>query len=77
MLESKTDSAVQENPSKIPALPPNLGCYDYYNLNRVHRSLDGAPPARRAGGFPSPPAALAHYNWRPYCRGLFQMPLAA
>jgi transposase InsO family protein len=50
---------------------------DYYNLHRVHRALDGTPPARRADGLTAPPAALAHYNWRPYCRGLFQIPLAA
>ena len=48
----------------------------YYNLHRVHRALDGAPPAQRAGGVAAPPAALAHYHWQQHCRGLFQTPLA-
>jgi transposase InsO family protein len=50
---------------------------DYYNLHRVHRALDGTPPARRADGSTPPPAALAHYNWQQHCRGLFQIPIAA
>ena len=50
---------------------------DYYNLHRVHRALDGTPPARRADGSTAPPAALAHYNWQQHCRGLFQIPIAA
>ena len=50
---------------------------NYYNAHRVHRSLAGDTPARRAGA-PSPaPAALDHYAWRPHCRGLFQTPIAA
>jgi transposase InsO family protein len=50
---------------------------DYYNLHRVHRALDGTPPARRADGSTAPPAALAHYHWQQHCRGLFQIPIAA
>jgi putative transposase len=50
---------------------------DYYNVHRVHRSLDGTPPAQRADASAAPPAVLAHYNWRQHCRGLFQIPLAA
>ena len=50
---------------------------DYYNADRVHRSLAGSTPAQRAGA-PSPaPAALDHYAWRPHCRGLFKTPIAA
>ena len=50
---------------------------DYYNADRVHRSLDGTTPAQRAGA-PSPPAAPLHcYGWRQHCRGLFQTPIAA
>ena len=48
---------------------------DYYNAYRVHRSLDGITPAKRAGA-PSPaPATLDRYAWRQHCRGLFQTPV--
>ena len=50
---------------------------DYYNARRVHRSLDGTPPAQRSDGSAASPAALDHYVWRQHCRGLFQIPLAA
>jgi transposase InsO family protein len=49
----------------------------YYNASRVHRSLDGTTPAHRAGASSPAPAALDRYGWRPYCRGLFQIPVAA
>jgi transposase InsO family protein len=49
---------------------------DYYNLHRVHRALDGAPPARCADRSTAPPAALAHHHWQQHCRGLFQIPIA-
>jgi putative transposase len=49
---------------------------DYYNGHRVHRSLDGTTPARRAGATSLAPAALNHYAWRQHCRGLFQTPIA-
>jgi putative transposase len=50
---------------------------DYYNARRVHRSLDGTPPAQRADGSAAPPAALDRYVWQRDCCGLFQIPLAA
>ena len=50
---------------------------DYYNASRVHRSLDGIPPAQRAGASSPVPAALHRYGWQQYCRGLFQIPVAA
>ena len=50
---------------------------DYYNADRVHRSLDGTTPAQRAG-VPSPARATLHcYAWQQHCRGLFQIPIAA
>jgi len=52
---------------------------DYYNSHRVHRSLDGTTPARRACA-PSPPpvrAALRQYGWAEDCRGLFHTPIPA
>ena len=49
----------------------------YYNIHRVHRSLDGDTPAHRAGA-PSPtPAKLVSYHWKQHCRGLFETPIAA
>jgi putative transposase len=49
----------------------------YYNAYRVHRSLDGITPPKRAGA-PSPaPATLDRYAWRLHCRGLFQTPVPA
>ena len=48
---------------------------DYYNSHRVHRSLDGTTPARRAC-LPAP-ASLDRHAWRKHCRGLFQTPIAA
>jgi hypothetical protein len=49
----------------------------YYNERRVHRSLDGTTPVQRAGALSLAPAALDRYGWRQYCRGLFQIPVAA
>ncbi len=49
----------------------------YYNAQRVHRSLGGTTPAQRAGALAPAPAALDHYGWRPYCHGLFLIPVAA
>ena len=50
---------------------------DYYNRHRVHRSLDGATPAQRAGASLPAPASLGRHAWRQHCRGLFQTPIAA
>jgi transposase InsO family protein len=50
---------------------------DYYNASRVHRSLKGNTPAQRAGASSPVPAALDRYGWQQYCRGLFQIPVAA
>jgi putative transposase len=52
---------------------------DYYNAHRVHRSLDGTTPARRAYASSPPPAhaAFRQYAWEEHCRGLFQTPIPA
>jgi transposase InsO family protein len=52
---------------------------DYYNNHRVHRSLDGTTPARRACASCLPPAraALRQYGWEKHCRGLFHTPIPA
>ena len=53
------------------------GFRDYYNEHRVHRSLDGATPAQRAGAQSPARAGLDQYTWQRHCRGLFQTPIAA
>jgi putative transposase len=52
---------------------------DYYNTHRVHRSLDGTTPARRACASAPPPAraALHQYVWKQHCHGLFHTPIPA
>jgi hypothetical protein len=52
---------------------------DYYNAHRVHRSLDGTTPARRACASSSPPArAVLHQSaWEGHCYGLFHTPIPA
>ncbi len=49
----------------------------YYNLHRVHRSLEGVTPAQRGGGAGPVLATLDQYGWRVHCRGLFRTPVAA
>lgn len=50
---------------------------NYYNGARVHRALDGATPANRAGRSSASAADLAHYAWERHCDGLFEIPVAA
>jgi putative transposase len=52
---------------------------NYYNTHRVHRSLDGTTPARRACASSPPLAriALRQYAWEEHCRGPFQTPIPA
>jgi putative transposase len=50
---------------------------DYYNAYRIHRSLAGTTPARRAGASLPAPASLGRHAWQQHCRGLFQTPIAA
>jgi transposase InsO family protein len=49
---------------------------DYYNADRVHRSLDGTTPVQRAGASSPTPASLDRHAWRQHCRALFQTPIA-
>jgi transposase InsO family protein len=49
----------------------------YYNGVRVHRALNGATPAYRAGNRSPSPAQFTRYGWQQHCRGLFETPVAA
>jgi len=49
----------------VPDLTRKLAAFrDYYNADRVDRSLNGTTPARRAGAAPRTSAALNQYSWR-------------
>jgi transposase InsO family protein len=48
---------------------------DFYNTHRVHASLDGETPARRAGHTATAPLSICHFGWQSHCRGLFQTPV--
>lgn len=50
---------------------------DYYNRDRVHRGLDGAPPDEQSGIRDRSVARLGDYRWQEHCRGLYQLPIAA
>lgn len=50
---------------------------DYYNADRVHRSLNGTTPAQRAGASAPAPASLDRLVMRQHCRALFRTPIAA
>ena len=49
----------------------------YYNRDRVHRGLDGAPPDAQSGRTERKLARLDDFRWKTHCRGLFQLPEAA
>ena len=50
---------------------------EYYNSDRVHRGLDGAPPDEKSGNTNRKIARLDDYRWQKRCRGLYQLPAAA
>jgi len=50
---------------------------DYYNQDRVHASLRGDTPAKVAGEVTTKRANIDNFRWRPHCRGLAELPLAA
>jgi transposase InsO family protein len=49
----------------------------YYNGDRVHRGLDGAPPDDKTGKTDRKVARLDNYRWQEHCRGIYQLPIAA
>jgi transposase InsO family protein len=50
---------------------------EYYNRDRVHRGLDGAPPDAQSGRTDVEVARLNDYRWKHHCRGLYELPEAA
>ena len=50
---------------------------DYYNKDRVHRGLDGAPPNEQSKITDRKIARLHDYRCEKHCRVLYQLPVAA
>ena len=48
---------------------------DYYNVFRVHSSLDLQTPAEKCGSTPPCAAQLTRFSWQQHCQGLFQTPI--
>ena len=46
----------------------------YYNDHRCHSSRDGETPAQSGN---AKVINISNYPWKPHCRGLFQLPMAA
>ena len=49
----------------------------YYNTHRAHSSLDGDTPSEITSETVIRHADLNNFQWRSYCRELFQLPAAA
>ena len=49
----------------------------YYNEERCHGSIDGLSPLQKADEKSSTVVSIHDYRWKKYCRGLFQLPIAA
>jgi len=49
----------------------------YYNRDRVHRGIDGAPPNEQGEITDRKIARLDDYRWEKRCRSLYQLPIAA
>ena len=49
----------------------------YYNVERVHSSLDGKTPLGVTAEKSVEHAKLDDMRWRSHCRGLVQLPIAA
>ncbi len=50
---------------------------DYFDKDRVHRGLDGAPPNEQSEITGRKIARLHNYRWGKRCRGLYLLPAAA
>jgi len=50
---------------------------EYYNRDRVHRGLGGSIPDPKPANTDQNIACMNNYRWKPCCRGLYQLPVAA
>jgi transposase InsO family protein len=50
---------------------------EYYNEDRVHGSHRGATPVEAAGEPTARRADPQRFRWKAYCRGLYELPMAA
>ena len=50
---------------------------DYYNVERVHASLEGKTPSGVAVGETVKHAEISDLRWASHCRDLVQLPMAA
>ena len=59
-------------------LDRKLSCYqDYYNRERPHQGIGGTIPESTSDGDARKAARLRDFRWKPCCRGLYQLPIAA
>ena len=49
----------------------------YFNLNRSHKALNAETPNQKAQSSITNRISINNYKWRPHCKGLFQLPIAA
>ena len=49
----------------------------HYSNHRVHTALDGETPSEIADKTTIHCASLNNFRWKPHCRDLFQLPVAA
>ena len=49
----------------------------YYNEERCHYGIDGVTPLKKMDESSSNVISIHHYRWKKYCKGLFQLPIAA
>lgn len=59
-------------------LQRKLDRYQYYfNSSRSHQSLSATTPYQKAQQSSNEIISINNYKWQPYCKGLFQLPIAA
>jgi len=49
----------------------------YFNDERTHTALLGGTPTGGCGNLTANVVSLDNYRWQKYCKGLFQLPIAA
>jgi len=59
-------------------LQAKLGCFqNYFNEHRTHMGLDGCIPNQISENKTPNVINIKKYRWKKYCRGLFDLPIAA